>query len=78
MIKNFDELVQAIIDCTRRLPEGTHEDIAAWANADEEVLLLRRLHSVWMEAQDNPPEGVIGVGIITYAEHKLVEAQQDA
>ena len=31
---------------------------------------------VYHQAQMEPPEGVIGVGAITYAEHKLREAQQ--
>jgi hypothetical protein len=39
---------------------------------------LESLHSpgVYHQAVCDPPEGVIGVGAITYAEHKLVEAQQ--
>ena len=34
------------------------------------------LLQVYYQAQENPPEGVVGVGAITYAEQKLVEAQQ--
>jgi hypothetical protein len=37
---------------------------------------LTRLLKVYYYAYCNPPEGVIGVGCITYAEQKLVEAQQ--
>ena len=37
---------------------------------------LRRLVNVYYDALNNPPEGVIGVGAITYAEQKLMEAQQ--
>jgi len=36
---------------------------------------LSSLLSVYSNALYNPPEGVIGVGAITYAEHKLIEAQ---
>jgi hypothetical protein len=77
MIKNFDELVQAILECTRHIPEGTHEEIVAWADADAQVQNVRRLLDVYRQAESNPPDGVIGVGIITYAEYKLQEAQQD-
>ena len=43
---------------------------------EPEVIEFRRLFDVYHNALDNPPEGVIGVGAITYAEQKLVEAQQ--
>jgi len=43
---------------------------------EPELERFRYLLKVYYEAQENPPEGVIGVGAITYAEHKLVEAQQ--
>ena len=43
---------------------------------EPELERFRYLLKVYYEAQENPPEGVIGVGAITYAEQKLVEAQQ--
>jgi len=77
MIKNYDELVQAFINCACRTPDGTHEEIVAWADADAQVQEVRRLLKIYNEAEANPPYGVIGVGAITYAERKLQEAQQD-
>ena len=43
---------------------------------EPELERFRYLLEVYYEAHANPPEGVIGVGAITYAEQKLVEAQQ--
>jgi hypothetical protein len=40
-----------------------------------QVETFRRLLSVYMTASHNPPDGVIGVGIITYAEQQLIAAQ---
>lgn len=37
---------------------------------------LSLLVRVYMSALNNPPEGVIGVGAITYAEQQLVLAQK--
>ena len=36
---------------------------------------FRRLAKVYMDAFNNPPEGVIGVGAITYAEQCLIQEQ---
>jgi hypothetical protein len=36
---------------------------------------LVRLTKVYWEAYHNPPEGVIGVGAITYAQEALIAAQ---
>ena len=36
---------------------------------------LRHLISVYWEAYQNPPDGVIGVGAITYAQDALIAAQ---
>lgn len=41
----------------------------------EELDYFQGLFRVYQNAERNPPEGVIGVGVITYAEQKLVEAQ---
>jgi len=40
-----------------------------------QVETFRRLIGVYMTASHNPPEGVVGVGIITYAEQQLIAAQ---
>jgi hypothetical protein len=40
-----------------------------------QVETFRRLIKVYMTASHNPPDGVIGVGIITYAEQQLIAAQ---
>lgn len=54
--------------------------VAFWKRYDEDDKQdfsdLRKLVEVYYDALNNPPEGVIGVGAITYAEQKLVEAQQ--
>jgi len=63
MLLNWDDLARAAIDM-----DLTNEDTKAkW----------RSLYKVYREALDAPPFGVIGVGAITYAESKLLEAQQD-
>lgn len=77
MLKTFDDLVRAMIECTDRMPDGTDAELMAWADADVQVQEVRRLLDIYNEAKDNPPDGVIGVGIITYAEQKMQEAQQD-
>jgi hypothetical protein len=43
---------------------------------EPELVRFRYLLQVYHDAQLDPPDGVIGVGVITYAEQKLVEAQQ--
>ena len=36
---------------------------------------FQRLARVYFDAEKRPPDGVIGVGVITYAEHMLQKAQ---
>ena len=36
---------------------------------------FRRLIKVYWDAYNNPPDGVIGVGCVTYAEDALINAQ---
>lgn len=43
---------------------------------DEDHAKLRDCIKVYWAAYYNPPEGVIGVGAITYAERQLVLAQE--
>jgi hypothetical protein len=48
----------------------------AWASlsqADKDNLI--KLAKVYFNALNNPPEGVIGVGAITYAEQQMLIAQ---
>lgn len=44
--------------------------------ATDETRRLSSLISAYFDALYNPPEGVIGVGAITYAEQMLIAAQQ--
>ena len=52
---------------------------ALWqANENDDpdgVKELVRLTKVYWQAFQNPPEGIIGVGAITYAQAALIEAQ---
>lgn len=41
----------------------------------DQVEKYRSLIKVYMTASHNPPDGVVGVGIITYAEQQLIAAQ---
>jgi hypothetical protein len=76
MIRTSDELMGRISAALKNMPEGSHEERLAWAAENEEVMRLRGLMDVYLDAYQNPPEGVIGVGAITYAEHKMQEAQR--
>lgn len=42
-----------------------------------QVARISHLISVYWEAHWNPPEGVIGVGVITHAQDALIAAQLD-
>lgn len=46
-----------------------------WYAQDPETQEAIRLLRVYRDALDNAPDGVVGVGRITYAERKLAEAQ---
>jgi hypothetical protein len=67
--KDRDELLRGYLDLLQSRPTPIPPN-------DPEVMRFSQLMSIYFEAQLNPPEGVIGVGIITYAQQKLVEAQQ--
>lgn len=67
--RNRDELLRAYMDWIDKQPgevDKSTPGLSDWTN----------LFEVYIEALTNPPEGVIGVGVITYAEQKLQEAQQ--
>jgi len=44
----------------------------------DQIERFRRLLRIYMDASQNPPDGVVGVGIITHAEAALVSAQIDS
>jgi hypothetical protein len=52
---------------------ATQIDVTDAAQIDR----LRHLIKVYWEAYQNPPEGIIGVGAITYAQDVLISAQLD-
>jgi hypothetical protein len=51
----------------------------AAANTDQsdklQLQALGRLVAIYFDALDNPPDGVIGVGAISYAEAMLIDHQ---
>ena len=55
--------------------------VQAFFQADEadngQIETIHRLVAVYTNASHNPPCGVIGVGVITYAESALIAAQID-
>jgi hypothetical protein len=67
--KDRDELLKGYLDWLEKQPKPV-------TGLEPELERFRYLLEVYYEAHANPPEGVIGVGAITYAEQKLVEAQQ--
>ena len=73
--RTLDDLCRAISDRMRHMPED-RLDAAAWLASDREMQHLSALARVYFDAKHNPPDGVIGVGAITYAENKLVDFQQ--
>lgn len=42
----------------------------------EQSQRMAELIRVYFDAEKNPPEGVIGVGAITYAQQQLIKAQE--
>ena len=67
--RNQDQLIKGYLDWLEKQPGPV-------TGLEPEASHFRHLLGVYHEAVCDPPEGVIGVGAITYAEHKLVEAQQ--
>jgi len=53
--------------------------VAAQIAADDidSLYKLKDLICVYFDALDNPPQGVIGVGAVTYAEQALIDYQLD-
>jgi hypothetical protein len=68
-------LIDRIFACEADGVDTCSPEAAAWYAADHETQRLLGLCSVYHVAEDNPPEGVVGVGIISYAEDRLIAAQ---
>jgi hypothetical protein len=64
-----DEIIEAYLTWLEAQPKPV-------TGLEPEASHFRHLLGVYHQAMCDPPEGVIGVGAITYAQHKLVEAQQ--
>lgn len=67
--RTFDDLCRAIAD--RMNDMETPEQI----KEDPVLQRLAELAHIYFDAESNPPEGIIGVGCITYAEQMLEAAQ---
>ena len=75
--RNLGDLIIAVLNGMERKPPGlTHDEAVAWYKSQPDMVELSRLCGVYFDAQRNPPEGVIGVGAITYAEQMLQAAQK--
>lgn len=81
LVRNLNDLARATMSriqaCLSAVPEGDLDAQHNWYDNDGETVRLRGLISVYYGALNNPPDNVIGVGAITYAEMKLVEAQRE-
>jgi hypothetical protein len=76
MYRNLKELTDGVMSCVNRCPFPEKDgDAQAWYANDPESCKVTKLVHTYFEALENPPEGVVGAGAITYAEQKLVEAQ---
>ena len=60
--KNLKELAAAAMDIDLKDTKQTQR--------------MAGLIRVYFDAEKNPPEGVIGVGAISYAEYQLIKAQE--
>lgn len=72
--RTLDDLSVALHDAMRGMPEDA--SAGEWLAGNEDVVRLSVLARVYFNALHDPPDGVIGVGAITYAENKLVDFQQ--
>jgi hypothetical protein len=70
--KTTDDLTRAIVEYTQQFSEEVWPSL----KGTPEILEFSHLIKVYRDAYNNPPEGVIGVGKITYAEQKMIEAQE--
>ena len=73
--RTLDDISAALFEAMEGMPEdGSAGD---WLASNEEVVRLSVLARVYFKAKNNPPDGVVGVGAITYAQNKLVDFQQN-
>lgn len=70
--RTFDDLCIAAVERLNQLPHPITAEIAA---ADADLQEIIRLVNIYCDAESNPPEGIIGVGCITYAQQMLEAAQ---
>ena len=75
--KTCDDLMSALLDRMNTNPYAGKE-ASQWFENDPETQEAVSLWRKYNSAIKNPPEGVVGVGRITYAEGVLMEAQKDA
>jgi hypothetical protein len=72
--RTLDDISKDLFEAMKDMPEdGSAGD---WLASDREMQHLSALARVYFNALHDPPDGVIGVGAITYAENKLVDFQQ--
>jgi hypothetical protein len=70
--KTVDDLTRALVEYTQQFSEEVWPSMGN----TKEIQELSYLTKVYRDAYSNPPDGVIGVGKITYAEQKMIEAQE--
>jgi len=73
---NFKELLDAMLSI---MEKHVCDDLAIFAervSGDAEFKRLQELMKVYRDAERNPPDGVIGVGAISYAEFVLQVVQK--
>lgn len=75
MIRNFDELCKAMAKCLHgKTPDQVKAEVA---DRQSETFIISRMVQRYMHAQAAAPTfGLIGVGAISFAEHRLQEFQR--
>jgi len=73
--RTLDDISKDLFEAMRDMPEDG--SAGEWLANNDGVVRLSILARVYFKALHNPPDGVIGVGAITYAEKKLCDFQQD-
>jgi len=79
LLHDFSDVCKAafdiIEDCRASGIDPASEAAKDWHENNPESVYMQKLFRVYNDAKDNPPEGIIGVGAITYAEEKLIQYQ---
>lgn len=76
MYRNLKELTDGIMSCVNRCPFPEEKGAAKeWYDNDPESRKVTDLVHTYFQALENPPGDIVGAGAISYAEQKLVEAQ---